>query len=294
MTSSDDSAKPPRGPLRGLTIRPAHAKYPRPATPVRATPPVKVDPASYKPLHIESHRDLLGRQREIAERVAAQPALSVMLLINPVLAFQKLGITMSPEIAHHVLHAIQHPKELRSRRDELEESLKKVLGEPARPTEPAWNAHLLFELRKLRPLAIGDHKPTYRPPLGQEETKGLHTLRPAGTERYPQPRLLPPRTRVGSEPWKESLRRIDLHAPAPELPQAPDKPLEVPLEDLWFYKDLDPVVHDAVELGVIQRRAFPIQSPDSFRAILEGRKSNAFLVWIRELRFNPEPKGGKK
>jgi hypothetical protein len=268
-------------------IRPAGAKYRRPATGTRPSPAIAVDVSAYEPLKIATHRDLLARQREIAERVAAQPALSVMLLINPVLAFKQLGITMTPEIAHHVLHTIQHPKALRTRREELEAKLKEVLGEPARPTEPAWNAHLLFELRKLHPLEIGERTPVYRPPLGQEESAKLHELRPAGTKRYPQPRLLPPRTRVGSVPWKESLRRIDLDAPAPKLPRAQARPAEVPLEDLWFYKDLDEVVHDALELGVIQRRAFPIHSPDSFREILEGRKSNAFRLWIRSMAFKP-------
>lgn len=288
MTKSDDAGHPQRGPLRGLVIRPASAKYRRPATGARPSPAIAVDVSAYEPLKIATHRELLLRQREIAERVGAQPDLSVMLFINPVLAFKQLGITMSPEIAHHVLHAIQHPKALRTRRDELEATLKEALGEPARPTEPPWNAHLLFELRKLHPLQIDDRTPVYRPPLGQEESAKLHGLRPVGTKRYPQPRLLPPRSRVGSVPWKESLRRIDLDAPAPRLERAPARPTEVPLEDLWFYKDLDTLVHDALELGVIQRRAFPIQSSDSFRAILEGRKSNAFRLWIRSLAFKPE------
>jgi hypothetical protein len=140
-------------------------------------------------------------------------------------------------------------------------------------------------VRKLAPLAIGDRVPAYLPPLGQQESAKLHSLRPPGTKRYPQPRLLPPRNRVSSVPWKESLRRIDLNAPAPKLPQADRTPDSVPLEDLWFYKDLDPIVRDALELGVIQRRAFPVHSPDSFRKILEGKKKNAFRLWITSVRF---------
>jgi hypothetical protein len=150
-----------------------------------------------------------------------------------------------------------------------------------------WNRHFLFELRKLAPLQIDEHVPVYRPPLGEEESAKLHALRPTPTRRYPQPRLLSPRNRVASVPWKESLRRIDLDAPAPELPTAKEPPEQVPLEDLWFYKDLDGLVHDALELGVIQRRAFPVHSPDSFRQILEGQKSNAFRTWNKRVRFNP-------
>lgn len=277
-------------PKAGLVVRPGKAKYARPARPVQAVASA-VQPVAFEPLAIASHRALAGRQKEIADRVAASPDLAVMLLINPVLAFERMGIKLSPEIAHHVLHTIQHPKALRTRREELEASLQKALGEPAQPTLADWNAHMLFDLRKHKPLEIGSQAPEYRPPLGQEESAKLHALRPAATRRYPQPRLLAPRNQVGSVPWKESLRRIDLDARAPKLPQAKTRPEQVPLEDLWFYKDLDPVVRDVLELGVIQRRGFPVHSPDSFRKILEGKKTNAFRVWIKSVRFNPRGAG---
>lgn len=279
-----DAPQPPR--QAGLVIRQAKAKYSRPARPVTA-PVAPLAPANFALLEIKSHRALAVKQREIAERVAAAPDLAVMLFVNPVLAFEHLGVKLSPEVAHHVLQTIQHPQALRTRRDELEAKLKEALGEPAQPTDLAWNRHLLFELRKLAPLAIGSEVPAYKPPLGEQESAKLHALRPPGTKRYPQPRLLPPRNRVGSVPWKESLRRIDLGAPAPKLPRAEAPPEQVPLEDLWFYKDLDAIVRDALELGVIQRRAFPVHSPDSFRKILAGEKRNAFRLWIRSIRFKP-------
>jgi hypothetical protein len=290
MTGSDDSDPPPQGLLAGLVIRPARSKYPRPAGGLGAPSPVAAPTRSFDPIILQTHRDLIRHQAEIAARIAAEPQASVLLLVNPVLGMERVGVRMSPEIARHVLHTIQHPTALRTRRDALEEKLREALGEPARPTDACWNAHLLFGLRKLAPLEIGARTPAYRPPLGEEESRKLHALRPAGGVRYPQPRLLPPRAHVSSVPWKESLRRIDLAAAAPECPPARERPEAVPLEDLWFYKDLDPLVHDALELGVIQRRAFPIHSPDSFRRIAEGRKSNAFLLWIDRLRFKPEPR----
>jgi len=290
MTGSDDSRPPPQGLHAGLVIRPAHAKYPRPAGGLGSPAPVPAPSRAFEPITLQSHRDLIRHQAEIAARIAAEPRVSVMLLINPVLGMEQVGVRMSPEIARHVLHTIQHPTVLRTRRDELEETLRKALGEPPRPTDPYWNAHLLFECVKLAPLEIGTRTPAYKPPLGEEESRKLHALRPAGGVRYPQPRLLPPRAHVSSVPWKESLRRIDLAVPAPECPRARERPEAVPLEDLWFYKDLDPLVHDALELGVIQRRAFPIHSPDSFRQILDGRKSNAFLLWIDRMGFKSEPR----
>lgn len=282
-----NASKPP-GRRTGLMIQRAQAKYPRPARAV-TTGVAPVQPASFERIEIRSHRALAVRQGEIAARVNASPDLALMLLINPVLAFERMGVKLSPEIAHHVLHAIQHPAALRTRRDELEARLTEALGEPPQPTDPAWNRHLLFDLRRLAPLVIGDAVPAYLPPLGEQESAKLHALRPAGTKRYPQARRLGPRNRVGSVPWKESLRRIDLDAPAPTLPRAKKPPESVPLEDLWFYKDMDPVVRDALELGVIQRRAFPVHTPDSFRQILEGTKSSAFRVWITSIRFKSDP-----
>jgi hypothetical protein len=290
MSDAGDPSRPPsRGAGSGLVIKPGLAKYPRPAAGFsgKAVPVSLAGAAELKSIQIESHRALAGKQRDLAARVAAHPDVAVMLLINPVLAFKELGVTFSPEIASHVLHAVQHPAPVRTRREDLEASIKQALGEAAQPVNAVWNSRLLFTLRKLAPLAIGDAKPAYTPPLGQPEAQSLHDLRPRAVLRYPQPRLLPPRTRVSSVPWKESLRRMDLAAPAPRLPNAAKAPAEVPLEDLWFYKDLDKVVHDALELGLIMRSAFPIHSPDSFRKVLSGEQPNAFRSWIKRIRFNP-------
>ncbi len=288
MSDAGDPERPrSRGPGIGLVVQPGKAKYPRPAAGFSAKPAPAGAKIELALIRINSHRALAAQQVALAERVAAHPDLAVMLLINPVLAFKELGVELSPDVARHVLHAIQHPAALRNRRDELEAHLREVLGEPAQPTDAAWNARLLFKLRELQALAIGEQKPAYTPPLGQTEAQKLNALRPAGGVRYPQPRMLEPRSRVGSVPWKESLRRMDLEAPAPVLPKAEAAPGTVPLEDLWFYKDLDALVHGALELGIIQRRAFPIHTPDSFRKVLAGEKPNAFRSWIKSVRFNP-------
>ena len=86
-------------------------------------------------------------------------------------------------------------------------------------------------------------------------------------------------------------RRIDLQAKAPELPVLEKPPASVTLENLWFYKDRDALVHDALELGILQRRALPIHTPDSFRKVQAGRKANVFHTWIKTVRFKVE--GGR-
>jgi hypothetical protein len=287
MTTSGAKKHGDSLPRRGLVIRRASAKYARPASGAETPVPLAASrsKSSLPAIEIATHRTLAASQRALAERVAAEPALAIMLLINPVLALERMGVQLSSEIAHHILHTLQHPKAMRDRRDVLEASLQKALGETAHPTDPTWNEHLLFELRNLAPLAIGHHQPVFLPPIGDALRKGLDALRPPATARYPEPRRLPPRSRIGSVPWSASLRRLDLAAPAPSLPQAPRAPATVPLEDLWFYKDLDAVVHDALELGVIQRGGFPFHTPDSFRQILEGKKANAFTYWIKSVRF---------
>lgn len=66
-------------------------------------------PIDLDPIEITSHRDLLTRQRDVAQRMAAQPDLAAMLLIDPVQAFARMGVRMSPAIEGDVLHAIRHP-----------------------------------------------------------------------------------------------------------------------------------------------------------------------------------------
>jgi hypothetical protein len=66
-------------------------------------------PEAFGLIEITSHRDLLTRQRDVALRMVAQPDLAVMLLRDPLMAFERMGVRMSPAIAGDMLHAIQHP-----------------------------------------------------------------------------------------------------------------------------------------------------------------------------------------
>ena len=270
---------------RGLRNRPASAKYPRPASGPGGAPPRPVAAIPRDPISIKDHRVLATAQTAIAERINADPDFSVMLLINPVVALEEMGVKLSPQVRSHILHVLQHPASMRSRRDELEQKLTSVLGEAPRPNDEEWTAGFLFVTRKLKPLAIADAKPVFKAPLNADIIRNIDRLRPPASKRYPQPRLLAVKSSAGIRPWQEAVRRLDLDAPAPALPPADRAPDKVPLEDLWFYKDLDPVVHDVLELGVIQRRSFPFLSPDRFRKILDGTEQNAFRSWIRAVRF---------
>jgi TnpA family transposase len=81
---------------------------------------------------------------------------------------------------------------------------------------------------------------------------------------------------------------MDLDAPLPSLKPAKKAPKTISLETLYFYKDSHPLARDLLELGIIERRSFPIHSADSYRKIKTGEKPNAFHSWIKALRFPEE------
>lgn len=263
--------------------------------PVRAEPNASVlrikassvlkPPTEFERLAITSHRKLLGSFRIVAERVNANPEFSVMFLINPVLALERYGVALSTDLKRHVLHTLQDPAGLRTRRDELEAKLRETLGEAPKPEDKAWLAALLFKRLKLQPLEIGATEPSYKPALNAEMLKALALKRPKGGKRYKGKRLLKVQSSVGIRPWREAFRRLDLDAPAPKLPGAKSVPKTIDLETLWFYKGENPLVHDVLEYGLLQSHRFPFHSADSFRQIAQGRKTNAFRIWIRAVRF---------
>jgi hypothetical protein len=82
-----------------------------------------------------------------------------------------------------------------------------------------------------------------------------------------------------------------LDAPVPDLKPASRAPKRVELETLYFYKDSHPLVRDVLELGILQRRAFPIQTASSYRKIRDGKRPHVFRAWIRSVRFPETPEG---
>lgn len=239
----------------------------------------------FAPLEIATHRALAGKMREIVRRLDARPDLAVMLFINPALVFKDLAVSLAPDLVHHVLHSTQHPPELRRRREELEGSLARELGEPPRPLDPGWVSDLLFRKLRLAPLATAGHEPVYRPPLDPEVIDRLRKLRPQPKARYAGTRRLNKVATVRVAAWRPAVRRMDLDAPLPAIEPAREPPAEVTLEGLYFYKDSHPIARQVLELGIIQRRSFPFHSPDSYRRIRDGEKPNAFRAWIRAVRF---------
>jgi len=260
---------------------------------VRAQSSIRVDPLRVPQRHAEitvnTERELLAMARPLAKRIAADPAFSAMLLSNPVLALQRYGIKLTPRLRSHVLRALRFSPSLAVRRDALAASLREALGEAPRPGDAAWLATLVFQRRGVAPRRTMGLTPVYRDEDPGGMLARLRAGRPQPTSRYPGRRHITVATRLGAAPAAPSVRRLDLEAPLPRLEPAKKAPAALSLEEAWFYKD-DPVVRDAIELGQIERRAFPFRTPAEFRAIQRGEKVDAFRAFVRAVRVKPAPR----
>lgn len=232
---------------------------------------------------VESERQLLAMAKQLKPRLQQDPDFSVLLLANPVLALQHYGFDLSSDLQHHVLQQLRHPPKLRDRRELLEQRLTEALGEPPQPNDPAWMAQLVFDRQGLAAKQIGKREPIYRPPLNADMIAQAQARRPQGRSRYPQERRIRVTQRMGVARPEPTLRRMDLEAPVPSLKPAARAPAKLSLEQAWFYKDDDPLVRDAVELGQIRRRGFPFRTPDEFRKIMAGEKVDGFRKFVTRI-----------
>jgi hypothetical protein len=261
------------------------------SAPSNAAPPVGValpplGPAQeFGKLELKEHRALAGAFRKIAERIAADPAYSVMLAINPVLALEGYGVVLTPELRDHVLRTLQYRGPARERYEALVAQLTKALGGSPRPDDPAWLANLVFVQLGLPPRDTARAKPVYKAPPNAAALARIETLRPRRVVRYPHLRRSQVKSVLAFAPWQEAQRSLDLDAPLPDLPHAATAPDRLTLDELWFYKDQHHLVRDVLEFGILQRSALRIHTPDAFRRIAAGQQRSAFRLWIRSIRF---------
>ncbi|MCP4290136.1 MAG: hypothetical protein GY792_37980 [Gammaproteobacteria bacterium] len=242
----------------------------------------------FDPLEINSHRKLVSNYGAIVQRINEQPELSVLLLINPVLALKELNIKVSKPISNHILHAMQHTPLLKKRREALENELAEKLGNTPQPNNPKWLANLLFNELKIKPLAIRGEMPVYKSALDPKRLAALQKLRPEPRRKYKAPVRRRGNLRLQVAQWNGAARRMEIDAPVPELGVLDAAPKEVTLEELFFYKDLSPDLKNLLELGIIQRQGFPFHSGDSYRKVKNGSKANAFRGWIRSVKFSED------
>lgn len=271
-------------------VRRKDAKAPSPDS-TSSLKPLKVikSPLKNGEITVSSERQLLAMARPLAKRLAADPEFSVMLLANPVLALAEYGIQLSPRMRDHVMQALRYPSALRKRQATLEKTLTEQLGEKPKPNDSKWLANLVFETRGLKPLDLAEQAPIYRTTAIDAAIARAQKGRPEATRRYSGARRIQVTARLGVAPPDPAIRRLDLDAPVPKLEPARTVPTGLTIEEAWFYKD-DPVVHDAVELGQIERRGFPFRTPAQFRKIQKGEIVDGFRAFVTRISLEP----GKK
>ena len=191
------------------------------AHPVAALPTVSpLVPANKFPsLHLNSRRDLAVNQAEIANRIGGDPALSVLLLINPVLAFKEFGVTVSPQVSNHIMHTLHYLPQVQERHDVLQSSLREALGEEPRPNDPVWLAHTLFHKLDMQPYDTQGQTPSYKTPLDAAAMERLQQLRPQPKMRYPRLRLIPVKSHLSVAPPRPLLPQ-DWGMPAARPPMS--------------------------------------------------------------------------
>jgi hypothetical protein len=262
-----------------------NAAGPAPAT-TKSAPLVPLH--KYTELHLETRRDLAVNQAEIAKRINSDPALSVLLLINPVLAFKEFGVTVSPEVSKHIMHTLRYLPAVQDKHDALQTSLSEALGETPRPTDPAWLARTLFDKLKVQPLDTQGLTPAYKTPLDADAMQRLQQLLPQQKPRYPnRQKLIPIVSSVRVAPPPPAVRALDLDAALPaSLPKASTAPATVTLTDLYFYKDSNPIARQLLEYGMTIQLAIAFHTPATFRAVRDGTQSDPFRAWIQSVQIS--------
>ncbi len=107
-------------------------------------------------LVVNVERDLRKHMRVISQRLNANPDLAKLVLINPILVLEDLGVEISKDVKTHIIDTLRFPPALVKRRDALAVELKKELDalnlHYALPLTNEHRAALVFHILKITPL----------------------------------------------------------------------------------------------------------------------------------------------
>lgn len=108
------------------------------------------------PLIVNVERDLRKHMRDISLRLNANPNLARLVLINPILVLEDLGVHVSKEVKKHIMDTLRFPPSLVKRRDalaiELQEELAELNIHHKLPLTPKQRAELVFHKLKIQPV----------------------------------------------------------------------------------------------------------------------------------------------
>ena len=113
---------------------------------------------AFEPIVVTTQEDLHKNLRKIGRRFNENPDLARLVLVNPILALEDVGVQLSPEVKKHIIDLFRFPAGLKKRKAKLEAELKEELSElklPHKlPLTPESRADLLFGVLKITPLEV--------------------------------------------------------------------------------------------------------------------------------------------
>lgn len=108
------------------------------------------------PIAINVERDLRKNMRSINQRLNANPELAKLVLINPILVLEDLGVQLSLDVKNHIMETLRFPPALVKRRDALAIELKQEFAKLNIHHEPNFTsqqrAKLVFQTLNIPPL----------------------------------------------------------------------------------------------------------------------------------------------
>lgn len=107
----------------------------------------------YPKIEIKDHDELVQRLEEILARIDAEPELGRLLVINPILVLEDVGVTLSEQLRDHLQRTIGFPRGRVKRLYEARKRMKELFGAAGLtvPEAPKERADLLFDGLKLAP-----------------------------------------------------------------------------------------------------------------------------------------------
>lgn len=104
---------------------------------------------------IEIERDLRKNIRNINQRFNDNPDIAQLVLINPILALQEIGVELSQTAKQHVMDSLRFPSGWIEKRDklasELHEEFSKYHIAEKLPLSNNTRANILFNIIKIKP-----------------------------------------------------------------------------------------------------------------------------------------------
>lgn len=119
--------------------------------PVSTAPGKK--PRDYPTIEVKDHDQLVARLEEILARIDSDPELGRLLVINPILVLEDVGVTLSEQLRDHVQRTLGFPKGRVKRLYETRKRMKELFGAAGLtvPEAPKERADLVFDALKIAP-----------------------------------------------------------------------------------------------------------------------------------------------